>query len=115
MIPQKGVAGVQIISITKWRYRLPKFKGIVSADYLSTCRSIPKGFFHLLNKCFTADSNALCPLFVDSLNWAVLGENRSIKIVSQTFLKHFIRNVNCLAWPDPSPFIFLATFSFPPD
>jgi len=42
------------------------------------------------------------PFFVDSLNWAVLGENRSIKNVSKTFLKHFIRNVNYLAWPDPS-------------
>jgi hypothetical protein len=42
------------------------------------------------------------PFFVDSLNWAVLGENRSIKTVSETFLKHFIRNVNYLPWPDPS-------------
>jgi hypothetical protein len=42
------------------------------------------------------------PFFVDSLNWAVLGENRSIKTVSKTFLKHFISSVNYLAWPDPS-------------
>jgi hypothetical protein len=37
-----------------------------------------------------------------SLNGAVLGENRWIKTVSETFLRHFIGNVNCLAWPDPS-------------
>jgi hypothetical protein len=50
------------ICIAKWRYHFPQFKDIVSAYYLSTFRSIPKGFFHLLNKCFTADSNALRPL-----------------------------------------------------
>ncbi len=42
------------------------------------------------------------PFFVDSLNWAVLGENRSIKTVSETSLKHFIPYINYLAWPDPS-------------
>jgi hypothetical protein len=47
------------------------------------------------------------PFFVDSLNWAVLGENRSIKTVSKAFLKHFIRNVNYLAWPDPSVPVFV--------
>jgi anaerobic selenocysteine-containing dehydrogenase len=30
-----------------------------------------------------------------------LEENRSIKTVSETFLSHFIVNVNYLAWPDP--------------
>jgi hypothetical protein len=30
-----------------------------------------------------------------------LGENRWIKTVLEAFLKHFIRNVNHLAWPDP--------------
>ena len=29
------------------------------------------------------------------------GKNRSIKTISETFLNHFIRNVNYLAWPDP--------------
>ena len=43
--------------------------------------------------------------FVDSLNRAVLEENRSTKTVSKTFLFHFIRNVNCLAWPDPRLFV----------
>jgi hypothetical protein len=43
------------------------------------------------------------PFFVDSLNRAVLEENRSIKTVSETFLCHFIGNVNYLAWPDPRP------------
>ena len=38
---------------------------------------------------------------VDSLKWAVLEENRSIKAVSETFLCHFIRYVNYLTWPDP--------------
>ena len=38
--------------------------------------------------------------FVESLNRAVLEENRSIKTVSETFLDHFIVNVNYLAWPD---------------
>ena len=28
-------------------------------------------------------------------------ENRSIKTVSETFLRHFFGNVNYLAWPDP--------------
>jgi len=37
------------------------------------------------------------PFFVDSLDRAVLEENRSIKTVSETFLCHFIRNVNYLA------------------
>ncbi len=37
------------------------------------------------------------PFFVDSLNRAVLGKNRSIKTVSETFLSHFIDNVNYLA------------------
>jgi hypothetical protein len=47
------------------------------------------------------------PFFVDSLNRAVLEENRSIKTVSETFLCHFIGNVNYLAWPDPRrPFLF---------
>jgi hypothetical protein len=36
------------------------------------------------------------------LNRAVLEENRSIKTDSETFLCHFIGNVNYLAWPDPS-------------
>ena len=31
------------------------------------------------------------------------GENRWIKTVSRTFIRHFIGNVNYLAWPDPSP------------
>ena len=35
------------------------------------------------------------------LTRAVLEENRSIKTVSETFLCHFIGNVNYLAWPDP--------------
>jgi hypothetical protein len=39
--------------------------------------------------------------FVDSLNRAVLEENRSIKTVSETFLSHFIGNVNYLEWLDP--------------
>ncbi len=43
------------------------------------------------------------PFFVDSLNRAVLEENLSIKTVSETFLCHFIGNVNYLAWPDPMP------------
>jgi len=41
------------------------------------------------------------PFFVDSLKWAVLEENRSIKVDLETFLGHFLRNVNHLAWPDP--------------
>jgi hypothetical protein len=41
------------------------------------------------------------PFFVDSLKWAVLEENRSIKADLETFLGHFLRNVNHLAWPDP--------------
>jgi len=40
--------------------------------------------------------------FVESLNRAVLAENRSIKTISERFLCHFISNVNYLAWPDPS-------------
>jgi hypothetical protein len=40
------------------------------------------------------------PFFVESLNWAVFEENWSIKTVSETLLRHFIRNVNYLAWPD---------------
>ena len=47
LIPQKGVAGIQIISIAKLRYRLPKFKSIVSAYCFSTRRSISKGFLLL--------------------------------------------------------------------
>ena len=43
------------------------------------------------------------PFFVDSLNRAALVENRSIKTDSETFLCHFIGNVNYLAWPDPRP------------
>jgi hypothetical protein len=42
------------------------------------------------------------PFCVASLNGAVLEENRSIKTVSETFLKNFFRHVNCLARPDPS-------------
>ena len=80
---------------------LPEVQGIVSANYLYICCSKPKGFFHLLNKRFTADSNVLCPFFVDSLNRAVLEQNRSIKGDLETFLRHFLRNVNHLAWPDP--------------
>ena len=38
------------------------------------------------------------PFFVDSLNRAILEENRSIKTDSETFLRHFIRNVNYLAY-----------------
>jgi hypothetical protein len=34
------------------------------------------------------------PFFVDSLNRAVLEENRSIKTVSETFLYNFISNIN---------------------
>ena len=41
----------------------------------------------------------------NSVNRAVLEENRSIKTVSETFLRHFIRNVNYLTWPDPMPFM----------
>jgi hypothetical protein len=44
------------------------------------------------------------PFFVDSPNRAILEDNRSIKAVSETFLGHFICNVNYLAWPDPRPF-----------
>jgi hypothetical protein len=40
-------------------------------------------------------------IFVDSLNWPVFEENRSIKTDSETVLCHFIGNVNYLAWPDP--------------
>ncbi len=36
------------------------------------------------------------PFVVDSLNRAVLEENRSIKAVLETVLSHFIRNVNYL-------------------
>ena len=43
------------------------------------------------------------PFFVDSLNSAVLEENRLIKIYLETFLGRFIGNVNYLAWPDPIP------------
>jgi hypothetical protein len=46
------------------------------------------------------------PFFVDSLNRAVLEQNRSIKTVLETFLCHFIGNVNYLAWPDPSRIAF---------
>jgi hypothetical protein len=53
------------------------------------------------------------PFFVDFLNRAVLEENRAIKAVSKTFLKHFIRNVNYLAWPDPS-FTNFSTGAIPP-
>ena len=49
------------ISFAIGRYHFPKFKGIVRANYLSTCCPKFKGFFHFLNKRFTADSNALCP------------------------------------------------------
>jgi hypothetical protein len=46
------------------------------------------------------------PFFVESLNWAVLGKNWSIKSVLEAFLKYLIRNVNYLAWPDSlSPFL----------
>jgi hypothetical protein len=34
-------------------------------------------------------------------------ENRSIKTVSETVLRHFISIVNCLAWPDPRQPVFL--------
>jgi hypothetical protein len=62
LFPKKGVAGIQITIFAMWRYRLPKFKGIVSAKYLSSGCSKPKGISHLFNKRFTADSKALCPL-----------------------------------------------------
>jgi len=39
-------------------------------------------------------------IFVDSLNWPVFEENRSIKTDSEKVLCHFIGNVNYLAWPD---------------
>ena len=44
----------------------------------------------------------------NSVNRAVLEENRSIKTVSETFLRHFVRNVNYLTWPD-TPCLDLVT------
>jgi len=41
------------------------------------------------------------PFFVDSLNWAVLEENCSIKTILKAFLCHFNRDVNYLATPGP--------------
>ena len=41
------------------------------------------------------------PFFAESLNRAVLAENRSIKADLKTCLCHLFRNVNYLAWPDP--------------
>jgi len=40
--------------------------------------------------------------FVDSLNRAVLGAKLMDYTVSEMFLRHFIGNVNYLAWPGPS-------------
>jgi hypothetical protein len=51
------------------------------------------------------------PFFVDSLNRAVLEENRSIKTASEPFLCHFIGNVNYLAWPRSLGFILMPSDS----
>jgi len=45
------------------------------------------------------------PFFVESLNRAVLEENQSIKANLETFLGHFLRSVNHLAWPDPQAYM----------
>jgi hypothetical protein len=41
------------------------------------------------------------PFFSESLNRAVLRENRPIKADFETLLCQIIINVNYLAWPDP--------------
>jgi len=41
--------------------------------------------------------------WIDSLNRTVLGKNRSIKTISETFLNHFICNVNYLPRPQQQP------------
>ena len=42
----------------------------------------------------------LGPFFVESLNRAVLAENRSFKADLETFLWHFSCKAKQLAWPD---------------
>ena len=53
--------GIQIIRFAIWRYYIPKFNCIANTNYLSASRPEAKNSSHLLNKSFTADTNALWP------------------------------------------------------
>ena len=91
----------------------PKFELIALPYGVSASRSLKVSSAQIIflpvalnpRACFIFSINVFLhePFFVDSLNWAVLEENWSIKTILKAFLCHFKRNVNHLAWPRRRP------------